>query len=100
LLSPTQKLKRSKVEDVCAAIIEGANFFLLALRCIPALINPRTRKIIQKGIKFGAHINKLFPLYTKEQLELMIKEAGGLEIIDVYPTIKGRSVTIVAQKPA
>jgi len=85
---------------ICAAIVEGANFFLLALRYLPALINPKTRRIIKKGMRFGARIKKLFPLYAKEQLELMIKEAGGLEIIDVYPTIKGRSVTIVAQKPA
>lgn len=84
---------------VCAAIVEGANFFLLALRYLPAFINPKSRKIIMKGMKFGTRIKKLFPLYTKEQLELMIKEAGGLEIIDAYPTIKGRSVTIMAQKP-
>jgi len=85
---------------VCAAIVEGASFVLLALRCLPAFISSKKRKIIKKGMKFGARVKKLFPLYTRDQLELMIGEAGQLEIIDMYPTIWGRSVTIVARKPA
>lgn len=85
---------------VCAAIVEGANFILLALKSM--LSHPieafKKRKIIKKGMGFGAQIKKLFPLYTKEQLSLMITEAGKLEIIDQYSTISGRSLTIVAQK--
>jgi ubiquinone/menaquinone biosynthesis C-methylase UbiE len=105
---PQEELKRVLAEVhrvlkpggifVCAAIVEGANFVLLLLRCLPEFINPKRRRVIKKGMKFGARIKKLFPLYTKEQLELMIREAGELEIVDAYPTIWGRSVTIVARK--
>jgi len=87
---------------VCGAIVKNANFVMLALKTI--LTHPiesvKKRKIIKKGVKFGEKVKKLFPLYTKEQLSLMISEAGGLETVDQYSTLSGRSITIVARKPS
>ncbi|MFH1392269.1 MAG: class I SAM-dependent methyltransferase [bacterium] len=87
---------------VCAAIVEGASFVLLAIRSLFSrpIKSFKKRKVIKKGMRFGACIKKLFPLYTKEQLSLMITEAGQLEIIDMYPTIAERNINIVARKPA